>query len=149
MTLIAGCGSEEASENVCTVSPVRAAPVGEHVAGKIAYEGVPTSGPHSVNWERGGDRLGEGVLPDERLVHSQEHGYVTLRLGSRDPGKRKELRDLLASNPWLLLTDGQGPAISAAAWSRSMTCENWSGEALDEIRKVSLRYADRAPESVR
>lgn len=36
----------------------------------------PTSGPHNEKWERAG--IYDQVLPDEKLVHSLEHGYVII-----------------------------------------------------------------------
>lgn len=43
----------------------------------------PTSGPHHSDWERAGryDR----VLPDERLVHSLEHGYIVISYNCARP----------------------------------------------------------------
>ena len=51
----------------------------QHVPEGTAVEynsNPPTSGPHYGQWEKPG--VYDGVLPDGRLIHSLEHGYIVI-----------------------------------------------------------------------
>ena len=94
-----------------------------------------------------------GTPPENRVVHSLEHGRITIQY---DPDLPEEdqlaLKGLFDEQPdgLILMQNPEMPfAVAATGWTQLIGCEGFEGQAtLDALRAFRDQYLARGPEPV-
>lgn len=118
----------------------------------------PTSGPHFFSpRETGAGALADGAFldppPDNRVVHSLEHGRVAIQynpdLSKADQLKLKGVFD--EDRPGVLLFPNPDMPydVAVTAWRQLLGCNAYGGDAtLDALRDFRDAFRGQAPEQV-
>jgi putative peptide zinc metalloprotease protein len=118
-----------------------------HVQGSVGYlQHPPVGGDHAAVWQNCG--FYHGVVPDERAVHSMEHGavWITYRTGLPTDEVDK-LRPLAAERSHVLVTampDNPAPIV-ASAWGRQLLLDRTDDPRLEQFIRA-YRLGSYAPE---
>lgn len=97
-----------------------------HTDGPVAYDqDPPAGGPHNPTWQSCG--FYDVAVPNERAVHSQEHGavWITYQPDIADDDLRT-LRQLAKKNPYLLVSSYPGLVhpVVASAWGAQLAMDS-------------------------
>lgn len=148
----------------CTLRRERARGDGEHVEGRVPYESKPPhSGPH--NPIPAEDGAYQEAPPMENLVHSLEHGRITVQYGPDVPDEVVgSLKAMFDEDPvhMILVPDQSGMeyAVAATAWTdedgagpkpsygRLLGCPEVNPQTYDALRAFRDSFRDRGPEYV-
>jgi hypothetical protein len=119
----------------------------EHVKGDLDYaQSPPVGGDHNPTWQNCG-YYAEPV-PDERAVHSMEHGAVWIAYSPDLPQEQVErLRDLAQNQLYVLVSPypDLGSPVVASAWGKQLRLDGASDPDLERfIRAYS--QGPQAPE---
>jgi hypothetical protein len=106
-----------------------------HTVGPVAYDPIPPAGgPHHPAWQS--CAFYDEPVPDERAVHSLEHGAVWITYQADIPNADlKALRQLAKKNDYLLVSPYEGleHPIVASAWGAQLSLETASDPRLAEF----------------
>jgi len=117
----------------------------------------PTSGDHYSANETGAGALADGAFletpPFNRLVHSLEHGRITIQyspdLPEEDQLALKGVFDADRAGVDLFPNDEMPYEVAATAWTQLLGCETYEGgPTLDAIRDFREQFRGRGPEPV-
>lgn len=121
-----------------------------HVNGDVTYEvNPPAGGNHNPSASPPGIFTVDNTPPDAQIVHSLEHGYVTIwhrpdvdsaTLDGLKGVTNKYPRDVL-----LVPRASLEQPVAATAWHRRLLCERSDVEALERFVK---EYRNKGPEKV-
>ena len=121
-----------------------------HVTGDVTYEvNPPSGGNHNPSTSPPGIFTVDNTPPDAQIVHSLEHGYVTIwhrpdvdtaTLDGLKGVTNKYPRDVL-----LVPRASLQQPVAATAWHRRLVCERSDVEALERFVK---EYRNKGPEKV-
>lgn len=121
-----------------------------HVTGNVSYEvNPPSGGNHNPSPSPPGIFTVDNTPPDAQIVHSLEHGYVTIwhrpdvdtaTLDGLKGVANKYSRDVL-----LVPRASLEQPVAATAWHRRLLCERSDVEALDRFVR---EYRNKGPEKV-
>ena len=121
-----------------------------HVNGDVTYEvNPPAGGNHNPSVSPPGIFTVDNTPPDAQIVHSLEHGYVTIwhrpdvdsaTLDGLKGVTNKYPRDVL-----LVPRASLEQPVAATAWHRRLLCERSDVEALERFVK---EYRNKGPEKV-
>lgn len=121
-----------------------------HVNGDVTYEvDPPAGGNHNPSASPPGIFTVDNTPPDAQIVHSLEHGYVTIwhrpdvdsaTLDGLKGVTNKYPRDVL-----LVPRASLEQPVAATAWHRRLLCERSDVEALERFVK---EYRNKGPEKV-
>ncbi|MDP8976823.1 MAG: DUF3105 domain-containing protein [Actinomycetota bacterium] len=112
----------------------------EHVEGDVDYDGSPpVGGPHAPVWQNCG--FYDEPVPEERAVHSMEHGavWITYRpdLAEADVERLRELAtgDAGAGEGYVLVSQypDQPAPVVATAWGRQLQLPSASDPPLEQF----------------
>lgn len=112
----------------------------EHVEGGVDYDrSPPVGGPHAPVWQNCG--FYDEPVPEERAVHSMEHGAVWITYRPDLPEADVErLRDLATGDAgpgegYVLVSEypGQPAPVVATAWGRQLQLPSASDPHLDQF----------------
>jgi hypothetical protein len=122
-----------------------------HTPEKVRYKSDPPhSGDHDPVPADDGAYL--QPPPNEKLVHSLEHGRIIVQFRPTIPEETKgQLKSLFDEDPYhlLLLPNGEMPyEIAATAWTEVLGCKDAGPEVFDALRAFTRRHRDRGPEFV-
>jgi len=121
-----------------------------HVSGEMTYEvNPPAGGDHNPSPSPPGIFTQENKPADAAIVHSLEHGYVTIwHRPDLDPAGLDQLRELTRKyTKDVLLVPRQSLAqpVAATAWHRRLLCDRPDVAALDTFVTA---YRNKGPEDV-
>lgn len=121
-----------------------------HVNGDVTYEvNPPAGGDHNPSPSPPGIFTQESRPPDSRIVHSLEHGYVTIWYRpDLDAPSIEELRELQrkhSKDVLLVPRESLGQPVAATAWHRRLLCDRPDVEALE---RFVTAYRNKGPEDV-
>jgi hypothetical protein len=121
-----------------------------HVTGDVTYEvNPPSGGDHNPSASPPGIFTVDNTPPDAQIVHSLEHGYVTIwhrpdvdttTLDGLKGVTNKYPRDVL-----LVPRASLEQPVAATAWHRRLLCERSDVEALERFVK---EYRNKGPEKI-
>ena len=131
----------------------------QHTSGKVKYKtNPPTSGPHNPVPAPDGIYAPGNEPSPENAVHSLEHGRI---LFEYKPGTSaddvKKLRSLAESkfngtpayHTLMFRNNTNMPAqFAAVAWTKLLTCDRLSSQAMDVMRQFRQAYTDKGPEFI-
>lgn len=117
----------------------------EHTNDPVAYpQSPPVGGPHFPVWQTCGAY--SVPLPNERAVHSEEHGAVWLTYQPDLPQKQvTRLQKLADGSDFILVSPypGQDAPIIASAWGAQLKLDSPGDKRLDQFIAF---YAGHGPE---
>lgn len=122
-----------------------------HIAGNLAYKvNPPAGGNHNPSASPAGVFTLENTPPDAQIVHSLEHGYVTIWYrADLDAAGLEDLKALTGRYardallvPRASLTE---VPVAATAWHRRLLCQRADVKSLEEFVK---EYRNKGPEKV-
>ena len=121
-----------------------------HVTGDVTYEvNPPSGGNHNPSASPPGIFTVDNTPPDAQIVHSLEHGYVTIwhrpdvdtaTLDGLKGVTNKYPRDVL-----LVPRASLEQPVAATAWHRRLLCQRSDVEALERFVK---EYRNKGPEKI-
>jgi hypothetical protein len=121
-----------------------------HVTGNVNYKvNPPSGGDHNPSPSPPGIFTVDNTPPDAQIVHSLEHGYVTIwyrpdvdtaTLDGLKGVANKYPRDVL-----LVPRTSLEQPVAVTAWHRRLLCERSDTEALD---RFVTEYRNKGPEKV-
>ena len=121
-----------------------------HVNGDVTYDvDPPAGGDHSSSPAPPGTFTMENKPPDARIVHSLEHGYVTIwHRPDLDAAGLDQLRDLAGRydrDVLLLPRTSMSEPVAATAWHRRLLCDRPDVASLE---RFVTAYRNKGPEKV-
>lgn len=121
-----------------------------HVNGNVAYEvNPPSGGNHNPSASPPGIFTADNTPPDAQIVHSLEHGYVTIWYRPDvDAATLDDLRALTNRYPrdvLLVPRPSLEQPVAATAWHRRLLCDRPDVEALERFVK---EYRNKGPEKI-
>jgi len=120
-----------------------------HLNGEVTYDvDPPAGGDHNPSPSSPGIFTVENKPPDARIVHSLEHGYVTIWHRPDLAAGLDQLRDLTGryDRDVLLVPRASLPVpVAATAWHRRLLCERPDVEALE---RFVTAYRNQGPEKI-
>lgn len=121
-----------------------------HVTGNVSYEvNPPSGGDHNPSASPPGIFTVDNTPPDAQIVHSLEHGYVTIwHRPDVDTATLDGLKGLANKYPRDILLVPRASLeqpVAATAWHRRLLCERSDVEALDRFVR---EYRNEGPEKV-
>jgi transcriptional regulator with XRE-family HTH domain len=119
----------------------------KHVKGTVNYaQSPPVGGNHNPTWQNCG-YYAEPV-PDERAVHSMEHGAVWIAYSPNLPQEQVErLRDLAQNQLYVLVSPypDLGSPVVASAWGKQLRLDSASDPDLERFVRA-YSQGTQAPE---
>lgn len=121
-----------------------------HVTGNVAYEvNPPSGGDHNPSASPPGIFTVDNTPPDAQIVHSLEHGYVTIwHRPDVDTATLDGLKGVANKYPRDVLVVPRASLeqpVAATAWHRRLLCERSDTEALERFVK---EYRNKGPEKI-
>ena len=121
-----------------------------HVTGNVSYEvNPPSGGDHNPSASPPGIFTVDNTPPDAQIVHSLEHGYVTIwHRPDVDTATLDGLKGVANKYPRDVLLVPRATLeqpVAATAWHRRLLCERSDVEALDRFVR---EYRNKGPEKV-
>ena len=130
-----------------------------HTASKVTYKtNPPTSGNHNPTPAADGIYRAGNTPPKENFVHSLEHGRIEFQYKPGAPAADVAKLRALAEEP---LNDTAGyhtlffenntnmpDEYAAAAWTKSISCQQLTPQAIDAMREFRKAYTDKGPEFI-
>lgn len=123
---------------------------GSHTEEPVKYKNnPPDSGDHSAT--PAFDGATAKALAHEQIVHSFEHGRVTLWFDADTPPKaRGALKAVFDEDPpAMILTRNErpmSPQVAATAWGQRLTCPVYNDRVPDALRAFRDEYRFNGPE---
>jgi Protein of unknown function (DUF3105) len=118
---------------------------GDHTADTVNYtESPPVGGPHDAAWQT--CDFYDGVIRNENVVHSLEHGAVWITYRPDISGEQKEkLRDVRGSDQYVVVSEypDQESPIVATAWNNQLAIESADAEELEQF----INYYRQGPQT--
>jgi hypothetical protein len=119
----------------------------EHTYGPVSYEqDPPVGGPHHPAWQNQG--MYEEPVPNERAVHTLEHGAVWITYAPDLSEDQKDvLWEIVESQNCLLASPYQGlnAPVVASAWGKQLRLESVDDPELEEFIRA-YRVGPQSPE---
>ncbi len=148
----AALGRIEAS-GACTVDERFDSDLGSgrnHTESPLSYTvDPPSGGDHSASPAPAGTYTDADVLPDSRVVHSLEHGYIAVWLGpgvsEADRSSLRSMADRHRKDVLLLPRPTLGDRVAATAWHRRAVCSRADAGAIEEFVE---HFVNKGPEEV-
>ena len=121
-----------------------------HVNGDVTYEvNPPSGGDHNPSASPPGIFTVDNTPPDAQIVHSLEHGYVTIwhrpDVDSATLDGLKGVSNKYPRDTLLVPRATLEQPVAATAWHRRLLCERPDTEALERFVK---EYRNKGPEKV-
>ncbi len=121
-----------------------------HVNGDVVYEvNPPSGGNHNPSPSPPGIFTVDNTPPDAQIVHSLEHGYVTIwHRPDVDTATLDGLKGVFDKYPRDVLLVPRASLeqpVAATAWHRRLLCERSDTEALERFVK---EYRNKGPEKI-
>ena len=121
-----------------------------HVTGNLTYEvDPPSGGNHNPSASPPGIFTVDNTPPDAQIVHSLEHGYVTIwHRPDVDTATLDGLRGVTNKYPrdvLLVPRPSLEQPVAATAWHRRLLCERPDVEALE---RFVTEYGNKGPEKI-
>lgn len=121
-----------------------------HVSGNVTYEvDPPSGGDHNPSPSSPGTFTVANRPTDAQIIHSLEHGYVTIWYRpDLDVAQVDELRELArkyGSDVLFVPRESLEQPVAATAWHRRLLCERPDVAALD---RFVAAYRNKGPEKV-
>lgn len=121
-----------------------------HVNGNVNYEvNPPSGGDHSSSPSPAGIFTVDNTPPDAQIIHSLEHGYITIwhktDLPTADLEALRELTNRYARDVLLVPRASLEQPVAATAWHRRLLCQRPDIEALE---RFVTAYRNKGPEKV-
>jgi hypothetical protein len=121
-----------------------------HVTGDVTYEvNPPSGGNHNPSASPAGIFTVDNTPPDAQIVHSLEHGYVTIwHRPDVDTSTLDGLKGVANKYPRDVLVVPRATLeqpVAATSWHRRLLCERSDAEALERFVK---EYRNKGPEKV-
>jgi hypothetical protein len=117
----------------------------EHVEGPVKYaQNPPAGGPHNPVWQNCG--FYDKPVPNERAVHSEEHGAVWITYRPDLPAADvKTLRKIARGNDYVLVSPyvGLPASVVASAWGAQVRL---TGVDDPRLQQFIAYYAGNGPE---
>jgi Protein of unknown function (DUF3105) len=131
----------------------------DHTDSKVTYKtNPPTSGPHNPVAAQDGIYAAGNEPEKESWVHALEHGRVLFQYGADAPAAdvaklralaQEELKGSAGYHTLLFRNNTKMKAeYAAVAWTKSLTCDELTPQALDVMRDFRAAYTDKAPEFI-
>jgi hypothetical protein len=131
----------------------------QHTSGKVKYKtNPPTSGPHNPVPAPDGIYAPGNEPSPENAVHSLEHGRILFEYKpGTSAGDVNKLRSLAESkfngtpayHTLMFRNNTNMPAqFAAVAWTKLLTCDRLSSQAMDVMRQFRQAYTDKGPEFI-
>lgn len=143
----------------CTLATAPAEGRG-HTTAKVKYKtNPPTSGDHNPVAAEDGLYDAGNPPPLGKSVHSLEHGRIDIQYKKGTPAKTIDALDTLGSEKLGFGTEGyhvlvfenqtnMPAAVSATAWTQSLTCATMNPRVYDAVRDFRTAYTDKGPELI-
>jgi Protein of unknown function (DUF3105) len=130
-----------------------------HTAGKVTYKtNPPTSGNHNPTPAADGIYRAGNTPPKENFVHTLEHGRIEFQYKPGAPAADVAKLRALAEEPFngtagyhtLLFENNTNMPVeyAATAWTKSITCEKLTPQAVNAMREFRKAYTDKGPEFI-
>jgi hypothetical protein len=121
-----------------------------HITGNVSYEvNPPSGGDHNPSASPPGIFTVDNTPPDAQIVHSLEHGYVTIwHRPDVDTATLDGLRGVTNKYPrdvLLVPRPSLEQPVAATAWHRRLLCERPDVEALE---RFVTEYRNKGPEKI-
>lgn len=121
-----------------------------HITGNVTYEvNPPSGGDHNPSASPPGIFTVDNTPPDAQIVHSLEHGYVTIwHRPDVDTATLDGLKGVANKYPRDVLVVPRASLeqpVAATAWHRRLLCERSDTEALERFVK---EYRNKGPEKI-
>jgi hypothetical protein len=121
-----------------------------HITGIVSYEvNPPSGGDHNPSASPPGIFTVDNTPPDAQIVHSLEHGYVTIwHRPDVDTATLDGLRGVTNKYPrdvLLVPRPSLEQPVAATAWHRRLLCERPDVEALE---RFVTEYRNKGPEKI-
>ena len=131
----------------------------QHTSGKVKYKtNPPTSGPHNPVPAPDGIYAPGNEPAPENAVHSLEHGRIEFEYkpgtSAADVSKLRSLAEsefngTAAYHTLMFRNNTNMPAqFAAVAWTKLLTCDRLSSQAMDVMRQFRQAYTDKGPEFI-
>ena len=131
----------------------------EHTTGKVQYKtNPPTSGKHNPTPAQDGLYAPGNEPAPENAVHSLEHGRIEFQYkpgtSKADVAKfRKLAEEELNGTPGyhvlMFQNNTKMPSqFALVAWTKSLTCDKLTPQAIDVMRNFRKTYTDKGPEFI-
>jgi hypothetical protein len=123
-----------------------------HVETKVTYKAnPPTSGDHFPVPAEDGSYT--EAPPDERQVHSLEHGRIYMQYAPDAPPEvRDQLQALFDEDPYHMILAPNNTdmpyEVAATAWNQVIGCPEMNDGVFDAFRAFREQYRDQGPEFV-
>ena len=129
----------------------------QHTSGKVKYKtNPPTSGPHNPVPAPDGIYAPGNEPAPENAVHSLEHGRIEFEYkagtSASDIAKLRSLAEsefngTAAYHTLMFRNNTNMPTqFAAVAWTKLLTCDGLSSQAMDVMRQFRQAYTDKGPE---
>ena len=96
----------------------------------------PTHGRHDPEWALWG--IYNEPVPQEKLIHNQEHGGLVVQWGDKVPAETVDAISaaILEDNAYTIAAvyPANGDRITFSTWSHLVTCPTWDKGVLDQVR---------------
>jgi hypothetical protein len=130
-----------------------------HTTGKVKYKtNPPTSGPHNPVPAPDGIYAPGNEPAPENAVHALEHGRIEFEYkAGTSAGDVSKLRSLAESefngtaayHTLMFQNNTNMPTqFAAVAWTKLLTCNQLSSQAMDVMRQFRQAYTDKGPEFI-
>jgi hypothetical protein len=130
-----------------------------HTTGKVKYKtNPPTSGNHNPTPAQDGIYAPGNEPAPENWVHSLEHGRILFQYKPGTPASDITRLQKIAQEP---LNDSAGYHVlmfqnntrmpsqfALVAWTKSLTCNKLTPQAMDVMRDFRKTYTDKGPEFI-
>jgi hypothetical protein len=130
-----------------------------HTTGKVKYKtNPPTSGGHNPTPAQDGIYAPGNEPAPENWVHSLEHGRILFQYKPGTPASDITKLQKVAEEP---LNDSAGYHVlmfqnntkmpsqyALVAWTKSLTCDKLTPQAMDVMRDFRKTYTDKGPEFI-
>jgi hypothetical protein len=131
----------------------------QHTSGKVKYKtNPPTSGPHNPVPAPDGIYAPGNEPAPENAVHSLEHGRIEFEYkpgtSASDIAKLRSLAEsefngTAAYHTLMFRNNTNMPTqFAAVAWTKLLTCDRLSPQAMDVMRQFRQAYTDKGPEFI-
>jgi hypothetical protein len=120
------------------------------VTGNVTYEvNPPSGGDHNPSPSPAGVFTVDNTPPDAQIVHSLEHGYVTIwyrpDVDSATLDGLKAVASKYSRDVLVVPRASLEQPVAATAWHRRLLCERPDAEGLERFVK---EYRNKGPEKV-
>jgi uncharacterized protein DUF3105 len=130
-----------------------------HTTGKVKYKtNPPTSGNHNPTPARDGIYAPGNEPAPENWVHSLEHGRILFQYKPGTPASdiaklqkvaQEPLNDSAGYHVLMFQNNTKMPSqFALVAWTKSLTCDKLTPQAMDVMRDFRKAFTDKGPEFI-